>query len=114
MGTSSIPKFGMARRPDLSDPNDPWLRAAILSSAPKHADQLLPLVIQKLPADETRATWVGHLVATIWLTSRRRDWLGSSMRSVVKLRVMPMRGSWLRWPTRCVCCVIAAYRSRNF
>lgn len=49
----------------LSDPNDPWLRAAILSSAPKHADQLLPLVIQKLPADETRATWVGHLVATI-------------------------------------------------
>jgi putative membrane-bound dehydrogenase-like protein len=49
----------------LSDPNDPWLRAAILSSAPKHADALLPLVIQKLPADETRATWVGHLVATI-------------------------------------------------
>ncbi|RLS55943.1 MAG: hypothetical protein DWH91_08025 [Planctomycetota bacterium] len=49
----------------LSDPNDPWLRAAILSSAPKHADQLLPLVIQKLPADETRATWVGRLIATI-------------------------------------------------
>lgn len=49
----------------LSDPNDPWLRAAILSSAPKHADTLLPLVIQKFPADETRATWVGHLVATI-------------------------------------------------
>jgi len=66
MGTSSSPEVPRwLGELILSDPNDPWLRAAILSSAPKHADALLPLVIQKLPADETRATWVGHLVATI-------------------------------------------------
>jgi putative membrane-bound dehydrogenase-like protein len=66
MGTSSSPEVpGWLGELILSDSNDPWLRAAILSSAPKHADQLLPLVIQKLPADETRSIWVGHLVATI-------------------------------------------------
>ena len=47
-----------------SNPHDEWLRAAILSAAPGHAEPLLPLVIQRLPADETRATWVAQLVAT--------------------------------------------------
>jgi len=47
-----------------SNPHDEWLRAAILSAAPGHAEHLLPQVIQRLPADETRAVWVAQLVAT--------------------------------------------------
>ena len=47
-----------------SDPRDEWLRAAILSAAPGHAEPLLTLVIQRLPADDVRAMWVAQLVAT--------------------------------------------------
>lgn len=48
----------------VKDPNDSWLQAAILSSAPQHADALLPVVIQHLPEDEARTTWVKLLVAS--------------------------------------------------
>ena len=47
-----------------SDPHDEWLRSAILSAAPGHAEKLLVMVIKKLPADEVRSEWVARLVAT--------------------------------------------------
>jgi putative heme-binding domain-containing protein len=46
------------------DLGDPWLRAAILSSAPGHAERLLAETLKRLPPSDDRDDFLTQLVAT--------------------------------------------------